>query len=147
MQIYLAGPLFTAAERAWMCELRDEIGKHAHNAGWSIVWPGDLFTDGQIATWGADAKHGIFKGCLDALDASAVVVAVLDGTQVDDGTAWEIGYAYAKRKPVIGLRTDFRNGGDTGTSCVNCMIEACCEPIYRNTQEILERLESFWTRS
>ena len=35
-----------------------------------------------------------------AIDACDVVVALLDGAQVDDGTAWEIGYAYAKGKPV-----------------------------------------------
>lgn len=33
--------------------------------------------------------------------------AVLDGVDVDSGTAWEIGYAYARGKPIIGLRTDF----------------------------------------
>jgi nucleoside 2-deoxyribosyltransferase len=36
------------------------------------------------------------------------MVAILDGSQVDDGTAWEIGYAYARGLPVWGLRTDFR---------------------------------------
>ncbi|MCL2141357.1 MAG: nucleoside 2-deoxyribosyltransferase [Methanimicrococcus sp.] len=32
----------------------------------------------------------------------------LDGTDVDSGTAWELGYAYAENKPIIGIRTDFR---------------------------------------
>ena len=46
---------------------------------------------------------------------------MLDGVDVDSGTAWEIGYAYAKGKPVFGLRTDFRTLGIEGT--VNLMIE------------------------
>ncbi len=48
-----------------------------------------------------------------AIDDCDVVVALLDGAQVDDGTAWEIGNAYATGKPIIGVRTDFRNAGDT----------------------------------
>jgi len=31
-----------------------------------------------------------------------------DGSQVDDGTAWEIGYAYGKNIQIFGLRTDVR---------------------------------------
>ena len=52
-----------------------------------------------------------------------VVVALLDGAQVDDGTAWEIGYAYAKGMPVIGLRTDFRLCADSDGGLVNAMIQ------------------------
>jgi nucleoside 2-deoxyribosyltransferase len=35
-------------------------------------------------------------------------VAVCDGAQVDDGTAWEIGCAWALNMKVFGLRTDRR---------------------------------------
>jgi nucleoside 2-deoxyribosyltransferase len=35
-------------------------------------------------------------------------VAVCDGVQVDDGTAWEIGYAYGRNIRIFGLRTDVR---------------------------------------
>jgi len=36
--------------------------------------------------------------------------------KVDDGTTWEIGYWYAKKGPerIFGIRTDFRNAGETG---------------------------------
>jgi nucleoside 2-deoxyribosyltransferase len=39
---------------------------------------------------------------------AAAVLAVLDGPDVDSGTAAEIGWAAACGLPVIGLRTDFR---------------------------------------
>ena len=39
----------------------------------------------------------------DALLSCGVVVALVDGAQVDDGTAWEIGYACAMGIPVIGF--------------------------------------------
>jgi nucleoside 2-deoxyribosyltransferase len=45
-----------------------------------------------------------------------MLIALLDGSQVDDGTAWEIGYFYAKRLPeqkIIGIRTDFRRVGES----------------------------------
>jgi nucleoside 2-deoxyribosyltransferase len=35
-------------------------------------------------------------------------VAVCDGSQVDDGTAWEIGYAYGRNIQIFDLRTDAR---------------------------------------
>jgi nucleoside 2-deoxyribosyltransferase len=50
----------------------------------------------------------------------------LDGTQVDDGTAWEIGYFYAKRsfeQKIIDIRTDFRRVGECKGACVNAIIE------------------------
>ena len=37
-------------------------------------------------------------------------MAVCEGPQVDDGTAWEVGYAYGRNIPVYGLRTDARIG-------------------------------------
>ena len=49
----------------------------------------------------------------------------LTALKVDDGTAWEIGYAYAKGLPIFGIRTDCRQGGDTQFNHVNSMIEGC----------------------
>lgn len=42
------------------------------------------------------------------LDEADVVLAVLDGPDVDSGTAAEIGWAAANRIPVVGWRSDFR---------------------------------------
>jgi nucleoside 2-deoxyribosyltransferase len=36
-----------------------------------------------------------------------MVIAILDGPQVDDGTAWEIGYFYARKsseQKIVGIR-------------------------------------------
>ena len=76
-----------------------------------------------------------------AIDVCDVVVALLDGTQVDDGTAWEIGYAFAKGKPVVGIRTDFRNAGDTDHGKVNAMIEGSCVGIARDFDGVLKLLK------
>jgi nucleoside 2-deoxyribosyltransferase len=54
---------------------------------------------------------------------SDAVLAILDGTDVDSGTACEIGYAAALGKKVIGLRTDFRLAADNIGSVVNLQVE------------------------
>ena len=38
------------------------------------------------------------------------------------GTAWECGYAYAKGKPIVCYRTDFRITGDTEGAPYNLML-------------------------
>ena len=35
-----------------------------------------------------------------------LIIACLDGLHVGAGTAWELGYAYAKGIPAVGLKTD-----------------------------------------
>jgi len=37
-----------------------------------------------------------------------MVVALLDGPEVDAGTAFELGYAFAQKKPIFGILTDWR---------------------------------------
>lgn len=58
-----------------------------------------------------------------ALGSCDAVLAVLDGADVDAGTAAEIGYAYARNKPVVGYRSDFRMSGDNEGAIVNPQIE------------------------
>ena len=52
-----------------------------------------------------------------------VIVAVLDGADVDSGTASEIGFAYALGKRIYGYRGDFRRAGDNEGSIVNLQVE------------------------
>jgi nucleoside 2-deoxyribosyltransferase len=59
-------------------------------------------------TQAADRTTSIFYANLAALRRADAIVAVCDGSQVDDGTAWEIGYAYGKNIQIFGLRTDAR---------------------------------------
>lgn len=138
MRIYQAGPLFTAAEICW----HKDFKRHLAEAGYLVQWPGDFFSQQEIDAWGADAAKVIMERDRAAIDACDVVVALLDGPQVDDGTAWEIGYAYAKGKPVVGIRTDFRKGGDTKHGSVNAMIEGSCVGIAKDFDEVMNLLEN-----
>jgi len=65
-------------------------------------------------------KCGLNSQAIEACDA---VVAVLDGPDVDSGTAAEIGYAHARGKMIIGYRGDFRLAADNIGSTVNLQVE------------------------
>ena len=65
---------------------------------------------------------------MEALDRCDAVVAILDGPDSDSGTCIEIGYARAKGKPVIGVRTDFRDGEVHG---LNIMTAGICTSLIK----------------
>ena len=56
------------------------------------------------------------------LGRATAVLAVLDGPDVDSGTAAEIGWAAAKGVPVVGWRTDFRLS-ENEAATVNIQVE------------------------
>ena len=58
-----------------------------------------------------------------AIDGAQGVVAVLDGTDVDSGTAAEIGYAFARGKLIVGYRGDVRLSADNEGGIVNLQVE------------------------
>jgi nucleoside 2-deoxyribosyltransferase len=92
-------------------------------------------------------KLEFFSRCKSHLDDADRVIALLDGSQVDDGTAWEIGYFYAKRSPeqkIIGIRTDVRRAGESVGAVVNAMIECSCDWIVRSREELMERISQFF---
>lgn len=95
MRIYFAGPLFSAAERAWNSELAAAL----RAAGHEVFLPQDQERGKPAA--------GIFATDVAGIDWADTLVAIMDGPDPDAGTAWECGYAYG-RKPVLLVRTDFR---------------------------------------
>ena len=134
--IYQAGPLFSRAEQFFHRELSARL----REAGHEVIWPGDLLTEAEIEAAGPHAPQRIYAACRDALDRCNCVVALLDGTQVDDGTAWETGYACARDIPVYGLRTDTRQAGETQHNYVNSMIQGCLAGFARSVEELVGML-------
>ncbi|MCL7414705.1 MAG: nucleoside 2-deoxyribosyltransferase [ANME-2 cluster archaeon] len=128
--VYLAAPLFSEAERDFNVRLRDELEK----IGLEVFLPQEHSNDTK------DERHrqeNIFRKNREAIERAELMVAVLDGVDVDSGTAWEIGYAHARGLPVYGLRTDFRTLGIEGT--VNLMIERSVV-MCMGVGELVERL-------
>ena len=72
-----------------------------------------------------------------AIDAADAVVAVLDGVDVDSGTAAEIGYAFARGKLIVGYRGDFRLSADNEGSIVNLQVEYFIRAERRDDREPL----------
>ncbi|MGI0013131.1 MAG: nucleoside 2-deoxyribosyltransferase [Nitrososphaera sp.] len=76
------------------------------------------------------------------IEQSDIVIAILDGPDVDSGVASEIGYAYAMGKKIIGYRSDFRLSGDNLAAIVNIQVEYFVRQsggmIVRNTSELRE---------
>lgn len=136
MKIYLAGPLFSEAEQNWLRSFKGEL----QDLGCDVVWPYELFNQAEIAAWGDTASRRIMEGCRDALVSCDLVVALLDGTQVDDGTAWELGFAHAKELPAVGIRTDARYCGETPGARVNAMIAGSI-PVCLSKKELFNWLK------
>lgn len=112
LKIYIAAPLFTVAEKQFNKTIQSILFQHYYK----VFLP-------QEECLTLEKSKDIFLKCKEGLDTSDVVVAILDGADADSGTCWEVGYSYAKSKPVIILRTDFRGTGDTGG--FNAMLYEC----------------------
>jgi nucleoside 2-deoxyribosyltransferase len=128
MKLYFAGPLFTDAERAWNSALAERLRREL--PGVEIMLPQDFCA----ALTHADGRpdHGaIFAACVAHLERATAVFAILDGADPDSGTCWEVGYAYAKGLPIVGLRTDWRPGEDGGA---NCMLTRACRTFCRSVE-------------
>ncbi len=86
-----------------------------------------------------DENRKVFAGDLSALEGCDVVVALLDGVDVDTGVAFELGYAHALKKPIVGLKTDYRTFSKTEE--VNLMLETPLVRICRSVDEAVETLK------
>ena len=110
-KIYLAGPLFTLAEQSFNAEL----ARFLESAGFEVWLP-------QENEPRSNTAKAIFQMDVKALEWADLIVACMDGPDPDSGTAWDCGYAFAKGKPVVCFRTDFRISGDTKGASYNLML-------------------------
>ena len=124
--VYVAGPLFSRAEQAFLEEMVEAL---ATAAGLDPV--GDFFLPHRDAPEfnGVSWHNQVFHLEIQSVDAATIVVALLDGHDVDSGASVELGYAYARNKKLFGLLTDFRAqlspAGDVHRP--NIMVWGVCE--------------------
>jgi len=123
LTVYFAAPLFTQAERLWNRAVADQL---VQESGCTLILPQRFDLDAGLE--GDERLEKLFQECVDGVDACDVMVAVLDGADGDSGMAFEVGYAYARGKPVIGVRTDFREQHDQGA---NIMLSRSCVGMVR----------------
>ncbi|WMJ73852.1 nucleoside 2-deoxyribosyltransferase [Cytophagaceae bacterium ABcell3] len=162
MKIYLAGPdVFRGNAKAHFERMKVACEAHGHEALIPLDNEVDMSKDRKIIS------ASIFKGNINMMDKADVIIANIEpfrGACMDDGTAFEIGYCYAKGKKILAYTTcvdldlptitsrmfdmskqpDYTEIEDFG-SCVNLMIsnavEAIGGKIYTSFEECLNHLE------
>jgi nucleoside 2-deoxyribosyltransferase len=137
--IYLAGPLFSEAELDFNLALTARIEESLdvflpQRDGGKLV---DLLACGVEER---AAYKSIFDRDLRALEAACALLIVLDGRAIDEGAAFELGYAYAHSKLCFGLQTDPRRLLPAGN---NPMIEIPLQGIFRSIESVGEWADSF----
>lgn len=133
MLVYVAGPLFDEGER-WFIETIDTL---VQGVGFRTFLP---HRDNPPKT--ADNARDIYLNDRWAIDECGLIVANLNGLTTDDGTAWELGYGFAKGKPAIGYYSDWRQRFPHGEK-VNLMIEESLDQIVESLDELQLALERF----
>jgi len=124
-KVYLAGPLFSLSDRSGNRVLAATIMDLMKDV--RVELPQDYKYHGKFN----DARffREVYQACIRGVETSDAVVAILDGPAADDGTAYEVGYAVAKGKPVIGIRTDYRQSQERG--CNLMLSRGCTTLIWR----------------
>lgn len=131
MKIFLAAPLFNQSER----DFNEKVAKKLRENGFD-VWMAQeapFIKEGTL-----DEKKAIYEGDISALKTSDVVVAILDGKEVDSGVAFEFGYAKCLGKKIIGLKTDYR--AFSKIEEINLMLEVPIKKICTSIDEVVEML-------
>ena len=129
LKVYFAAPLFDDME----LERNARECAKLEKAGMEVFLPQ---RDAGEAAHGA-SPYSLFAGDIAALREADVVIAYIDGRVPDEGTCFELGYAFATLKRIFMVRTDARsfiNGN------LNVMIQQCGR-IVKSTEEVIECLE------
>jgi hypothetical protein len=130
MRIYFAGPLFTVYEREYISKCAVTLREHGidpfvpHEQPWTKD-PGDLRSP---------AKKCLDKD-FDGINGASAMLALVNGTEVDDGTACEIGIFSALmlsdpgKKGIVALHDDWRTGGIGEGKPLNAFVRGCVESV------------------
>jgi len=132
LRLYLAGPLFSEAERAFNAKLKSDLSPF-----FSVYLPqedGGLMVEmikGGMSP--QTAARRVFTMDIDALEECDVLLIILDGRAVDEGASFELGFAFARGKACFGLRTDPRQLLAEGN---NPMIESPLRQVFTDSAEL-----------
>jgi nucleoside 2-deoxyribosyltransferase len=143
LKAYYAAPLFNDMERTFNEGLVKRMEEYLE-----VFLPqrdGGLMM--QLVKQGiapAVAEKAVFQKDLEAMLKADMIVAILDGANVDEGVAFEIGYMYALDKYLIGLQTDMRRVLPTGN---NPMIAASLNLVCTSTADLLDAIRDYCSGS
>lgn len=113
-KIYLAASLFSSIER----NINELIAKKIEKSGdYKVFLPQTISPEIKNNEYN---MFPIFEGCKNNIMDSDLILALVDGSDVDSGVAWELGYASANNKKILCIRTDIRKSEGNG---INIMLE------------------------
>lgn len=99
MKVYIAGKIRTEEER----NLLEQIDALCKSLNLETFLP---HRDVGLVKDMGDINR-IFRGdIIEGFKDCNLIIASLDGLHIGAGTAWELGYAYANKIPMIGIKTD-----------------------------------------
>ena len=130
MRAYIAGPLFNEGERWWNAEIDSRV----REVGFTTYM---AQRDGIKLEHQRDVRK-IFKSDTNALTQAEVIVANLNGTDVDAGTAWELGFAQGLGKHCPRVYTGWRL--HYKSQKVNLMIQCSLDKLVHSLEELEEYL-------
>lgn len=150
LKIYLASPLGFSPENDFYRErLKMYLVQLGHEIfdPWSQEDVAQRIKDALAIKDQAERKQAIslaatFTGSSNAggIRWADVVLAVLDGAELDSGTAAEVGFGAGIGKRCFGLRTDFRDSGDLPGLPFNLQvlyfINQCGGKLFRKIEDI-----------
>jgi nucleoside 2-deoxyribosyltransferase len=133
VKTYLAAPLFNERERAFNAALAEMLSTHC-----DIFLPqrdGLLLSELLANGISPDvAETRIFERDRLALSDCELLIAVLDGAHIDEGVAFEIGFAHARGCLCLGLQSDTRRALPSGN---NPMIGRALSCIFATTKDLI----------
>lgn len=128
INVYLAGPFFCAQELNWI----NQVCKMLEGAGINVLSPsrenGIIKPNEEF-----EGRQQVFRRDLELLEKADLLVAILDHD--DTGTCFEIGYAFKKQVPVIGLKTSM--------APLNNMIAFGCRKIYDSIEQLIQEIYTY----
>lgn len=130
MKIYVANGLFSLGDR--YVNERIAAALRAAVPGIELYVPQENAAINDKSAY-ADSL-AIAAADLESLQASDVLVAVIDGVEIDSGVAAEIGAFSMLNRPIIALYSDVRQQGRTNTKKIDALIADATENqfFYRN---------------
>ena len=143
--VYLAAPLFSAAELAYNLLLTHGM----ENLGLSVFLPQRDGLEYQTLTNLPPGERNarIYELDIKTLKSCPILVAVLDGRVPDEGVCVELGTARGhsdiagNQKLILGLKTDTRMWQPDAV--LNPMISGCLDALINSTDSLLDYLQAF----
>lgn len=105
IKIYLAGPFFNEKER----HLVETAALILRNQGYEVIVPMEHFIENGEKLTNEEWAREVFDYDVEQIRNADCVLAIYHGHYSDSGTAWELGFAFARGVPCIVAHVDPSN--------------------------------------